>query len=99
MKEKMVTRTITKTSFTAVGINELTPDKVEERAYNMEGKLNAEQALKAAKKHSENSSYTPAMVKDIATTETVMGMTITDFMANAVEVERPASQKKQEKED
>lgn len=94
MKAKMVTRTVQTTEIVTVGINILTPDKVEERVYKLEGSLSKEQALKAAKKHSEHSSYTPAMVKDLTVTEKVLGIPMDVFLEHAIEVERPESQRK-----
>lgn len=95
MKEKMVTRTVMTTTVLTLGINELAPEAVEERFYTFEGNLTTGKALSMAKKHSEASSYTPAMVKEITVECKVLGVPMSTFMEHAVEVVRPESQRKQ----
>lgn len=104
MKKDMITRTITSTVVTVLGIYEDTAEPTNVTVTLGGVITDKEKAMAKAKKAiaaDENyEGYHPAMVVSMEKKEQLLGITVEDFIAHSVPVERPASQcKKAEKED
>lgn len=105
MKKDMITRTITSTVVTVLGIYEDTVEPTNVTVTLGGVITDKEKAMVKAKKAiaaDENyKGYHPAMVVSMEKKEQLLGITVEDFIAHAVPVERPESQRKkaEKKED
>lgn len=99
MKKDMITRTITSTVITVLGLYEDTAEPTNVTVTIGGVITDKEKAMVKAKKvlaADENyKGYHPAMVVSMEKKEELLGVTLEDFIANAIPVERPASQSKE----
>ena len=86
MKKDMITRTLVSTAVTVLGVNGVSAED-NEKALAM--------FKKAAEKNGVLQDFHPAVVVSMEKREQLLGITVEDFMAHAVPVERPKSQTKE----
>lgn len=99
MKKDMITRTLVSTAVTVLGVNGISAETSNETVI-FPGVINDnEKALAKFKKHIEKldefKDFHPAVVVSMEKREQLLGITVEDFMAHAVPVERPKSQTKE----
>lgn len=102
MKKDMITRTLVSTAVTVLGVNGETAETYNETVVFPGVIKDKEKALAMVKKHLSAKElfedYHPAVVVSMEKREQLLGITVEDFMAHAVPVERPKSQTKEGKE-
>lgn len=102
MKKDMITRTLVSTAVTVLGVNGVSAETSNETIVFPGVIKDNEKALamfkKAAEKNGVLQDFHPAVVVSMEKREQLLGITVEDFMAHAVPVERPASQSKEARE-
>ncbi len=103
MKKDMITRTLVSTAVTVLGVNGTSAETSNETVIFPGVITDNEKALAKFKKHIEKldefKDFHPAVVVSLEKREQLLGITVEDFMAHAVPVERPKSQTKEGKEE
>lgn len=99
MRKDMITRTLVSTAVTVLGVNGETAETYNETVVFPGIIKDKEKALAMVKKHLSAKKlfkdYHPAVVVSMEKREQLLGITVEDFMAHAVPVERPKSQTKE----
>lgn len=103
MKKDMITRTLVSTAVTVLGVNGVTAETYNETVVFPGVIKDREKALAMVKKFLSAKelfeNYHPAVVVSMEKREQLLGITVEDFMAHAVPVERPKSQTKEAKKE
>ena len=99
MKKDMITRTLVSTAVTVLGVNGVSAETHNETVVFPGVIKDKEKALAMVKKHLSAKEpfedYHPAVVVSMEKREQLLGITVEDFMAHAVPVERSKSQTKE----
>ena len=102
MKKDMITRTLVTTAVTVLGVNGITAETSNETLVFPGVIKDNDKALamfkKASGKNGVLQDFHPVVVVSMEKREQLLGITVEDFMAHAVPVERPKSQTKEGKE-
>lgn len=99
MKKDMITRTLVSTAVTVLGVDVGSAETYYKTVVFPGVIKDKEKALAMVKKHLSAEElfedYHPAVVVSMEKREQLLGITVEDFMAHAVPVERPKSQTKE----
>ena len=102
MKKGMITRTLVSTAVTVLGVNEVSGETSNETIVFPGVIKDNDKALTMFKKACDEDEvlqdFHPAVVVSREKRKRLLGITVEDFMAHAVPVERPKSQTKEGKE-
>lgn len=82
MRERLVTRTISETTVTVLGLD-VSQGKAVTNIFTIAGEHNAESALKVIKKQYEDDNYKPVSVVSYNVDEKLYGMTEQEFIEHA----------------